>query len=192
VDILGLRLVPNVFTEVEEDSIVQRAILQLDDVCDVDNREKGLIPGRRRTSWFGYGYGRTASGERHSEIPLVWYRPVPPWLSGIGSIVRTALGVDVDFDSIALNENDAGGGIHFHVDSPYFADLIAIVGLNEDAVFDFVDQDRIPRASVEMPRRSIFAMMGGEPRYSWLHSVRREPARKNRRFSILFRSARSP
>jgi alkylated DNA repair dioxygenase AlkB len=149
-----------------------------------------------KRAWYGADprYGRRVSADSRDEAPrgwgrsvplLVWTQCVPDALVVLADMVRRSLGVSDVFDSFAVNEYAPGGGIHPHIDSSRFAELIVIVSVGEACAYTFA-LDPWSHTLI-VPRRSLLVMRA-EARYACTHAVEVDPAMEKTRYSVILRT----
>lgn len=119
-------------------------------------------PGRNRIVRYGYDYSR----------PREWLGDLPKWVPIPDGFVC---------DSLTINEYLRGQRIDPHLDSTAFGD-IQILSLAGDAAMCFTKE--WASAEFALPRRSL-AIMSGEWRTDWLHSIL--PLECDLRYSVIYR-----
>jgi len=146
-------------------------------------------PQRRRYALLGYAYDYSKVAHGYSKVahgaPLVWERPIPDSFAAIADRVRLTLAVSDAFDCVTVNEYAPGDGIHSHVDSPRFAELIAIVSVGEVCSYTFASKSA--SYTLVAPRCSLIVMRG-VARYDCTHAVEVDPTLQRTRYSIVLRT----
>jgi alkylated DNA repair dioxygenase AlkB len=176
----GLALLPDFITPDREEEIVSiaRDAIELGRDDPFLKRVK-----RRRLARFGFTYDD--SQVVFSVAPLVQIAPIPASLKMLADEVRTALVVEDAFDAVAVNAYAAGDGIHPHIDTSQFAELIAVVSIGGASVTTFTREHR--SFAIRIPPRSLFVIRG-QARYDCAHAVEADPTLEGIRYSIVFRT----
>jgi len=88
------------------------------------------------------------------------------------------------YNSVTINEYNAGDIIDWHIDKRKLGDTISIISLMSDSTLLF--REKANKSNIKeylLPRRSLFKM-NGEMRYTWEHYLRAE----QKRISIIYRN----
>jgi len=181
-EIPGFVLIPDFITEEEERALVQA-------IGEADQWSTELS---RRVQHYGWRYDY-----KSRQIDKAAYLgPLPEWARKLGCRL-----VENDYvpnlpDQVIVNEYVGNQGITAHIDSNAFADGVAMISLLETWEMEFSKGRR--KLIRRLERRSA-AVLLGDARYKWKHSIRKrksEPADemsgrkrvpRGRRISLTFR-----
>jgi len=178
----GFRYAPDVIDAAEE----ARLVASFADLPFKEFEFHGFL-GKRRVVSFGYRYDFNGGGLKDAE-------PMPQFLLPVRQ--RAAAFAALPPDRLAhalITEYRPGAAIGWHRDRPNYDDVIGI-SLASPCTFRMrrkrgaASRDGWQRASMELPRRSIY-LMRGAARDQWEHSI---PAVDDLRYSITFRTLREP
>jgi alkylated DNA repair dioxygenase AlkB len=167
-DILGLKIIENFITELEEEFLLE----QID-------KSLWLNDLKRRVQHYGYKYDYT----RKSSSTEDFLGPMPVWLDILSSkIVENSLMPSPE--QIIINEYNRGQGIGMHIDRiDSFGPVVISLSLLSDCDMKFQYFDK--KEVVVLPRRSI-TILENESRYKWAHGI--SPIKADRRVSVTFRT----
>ncbi len=176
----GFRYAPDVIDAAEE----ARLIAAFADLAFKEFEFHGFL-GKRRVVSFGYRYDFNGGGLKEAE-------PMPQFLVPVRERAAAFAALPPDRLAHALvTEYRPGAAIGWHRDRPNYDDVIGI-SLASPCTFrmrrkrDAASKGGWERASLQLPRRSIY-LMRGPSREQWEHSI---PAVDELRYSITFRSLR--
>lgn len=139
--------------------------------------------GLRRVVSFGWRYDFNDHAMRQAE-------PFPEWLVPLRRRAEAFAGLpDGAFEHVLLNEYAPGAPIGWHRDRPQFEDVVG-VSLLAPCTFRFRRKQGAgwERINLTVEPRSAY-LLRGPARNAWEHSI---PPAKALRYSITFRSLRSP
>jgi alkylated DNA repair dioxygenase AlkB len=174
----GFRYAPDMIDTAEEASLVEA-------FADLPFKEfefHGFF-GKRRVISFGYRYDFNGGGLKEAA-------PLPPFLVPVRERAAAFAGLAPDRLMHALiTEYRPGTSIGWHRDRPNYDDVIG-VSLSSPCTFRLRRKRGTgwERAAIRLDRRSVY-LMRGPSRWEWEHSI---PAVDDLRYSITFRSMRSP
>jgi alkylated DNA repair dioxygenase AlkB len=174
----GFRYAPDVIDSAEEARLVAA-------FADLPFREFEFhgFHGKRRVVSFGHRYDFNSGALRDAE-------PMPEFVLPLRERAAAFAGLAPDKLSHALvTEYQAGVSIGWHRDRPHYHDVIG-VSLLSPCTFRMRRKRGTSweRASMKLDPRSIY-LMRGPSRDEWQHSI---PAVETLRYSVTFRSLRSP
>lgn len=181
-EIPGFVLIPDFITEEEERALVQT----------IDEADQWSTELSRRVQHYGWRYDY-----KSRQIDSAAYLgPLPEWARKLGCRLVENDHVPNLPDQVIVNEYVGNQGITAHVDSNAFADGVAMISLLETWEMEFSKGRR--KLMRRLERRSA-AVLLGDARYKWKHSIRKrksEPADeksgrkrvpRGRRISLTFR-----
>jgi alkylated DNA repair dioxygenase AlkB len=174
----GFRYAPDMIDAAEEASLIEA-------FADFPFKEfefHGFL-GKRRVVSFGHRYDFNGGGLKEAA-------PLPPFLVPVRERAAAFAGLAPDHLVNALiTEYRPGTSIGWHRDRPNYDDVIG-VSLSSPCTFRLRRKRGTSweRAAIRLDRRSVY-LMRGPSRWEWEHSI---PAVDDLRYSITFRSMRSP
>jgi alkylated DNA repair dioxygenase AlkB len=169
----GLRYYPGIIARSVEHDLVER-IRGLPLVPF----QFGAFEGKRRVASFGFKYDYSLKRLQEAE-------ELPAWLSPMIEKVETYGGAAVKIKQVLCTEYDAGVGIGWHRDKPYFDEIFGL-SLGSACKFRFRRKigEKWERFTLDTEPRSLYVTTG-ESRHVWEHSI---PPVEEPRYSITFRS----
>lgn len=174
----GFRYAPDSIDAAEETHLVEA-------FADLPLKEfefHGFL-GKRRVVSFGFRYDYNGGGLQEAG-------PMPPLLLPLRERAASFAGLPADRLAHALvTEYRPGTSIGWHRDRPHYDDVIGI-SLASPCTFRMRKKlgSGWERAALRLDPRSVY-LMRGPSRWEWEHSI---PAVDDLRYSITFRSMRSP
>jgi alkylated DNA repair dioxygenase AlkB len=174
----GFRYAPDVIDAHEEAHLVAA----LADLPFKEFEFHGFL-GKRRVVSFGFRYDFNGGGMQEAE-------PMPPFLLLVRERADVFAGLTPGrLQHVLITEYRPGAAIGWHRDRANFGDVIG-VSLVSPCTFRMRRRRGTgwERAATRLDRRSVY-LMRGPSRDEWEHSI---PAVDELRYSIIFRSMRSP
>jgi alkylated DNA repair dioxygenase AlkB len=174
----GFRYAPAAIGAAEE----TRLVAALSDLPFKEFEFQGFL-GKRRVVSFGFRYDFNGGGLKTAE-------PMPPFLLALRERAAAFAGLAPDHLQHALiTEYRPGAAIGWHRDRPNYDDVIGVSLLSPcNLRMRRKCGTGWERAAMRLDRRSIY-LLRGPSRQEWQHSI---PAVENLRYSITFRSLRTP
>ena len=174
----GLRYVPNFIDTGEEHALI--AALRALDYSRVEMR--GQV-ARRRVAHFGWSYG-------YESWRIEPGPPIPDVFDGLRARAAALIAVPEDALAEALvTEYPPGATIGWHRDAPQFGDVVGVSLLSACRMRFQRGRDAARETcALELEPRSAY-VLAGPVRWAWQHTI---PATKTTRYSITFRTLRTP